>query len=284
MTLVVEGARETSETLTTDADGRFASALVFPAGRIAFTAYDLDEEARIALEPREAELEFDPRARASRALAVNDMPRLARGDEVLLLATMGPTWRFRFAQEEADEDTARTLVQSEHDAGDVLARVPGAGPLPGWSGSGNPFAEWTEVRTADEPTVGHVRYPAPAELPRGGAWAEFRTEDEQWVGSVLLRGGGGEQAVVLRPSAQLTVHVAFEAEAPQADWTLRVTRAAGSGAAGTYAVADVDENGDAYLSGLDATSVRAVELLHAGEVVRTIAVSLLPGEETRVEF
>ena len=120
-------------------------------------------------------------------------------------------------------------------------------------------------------------------LARGGAWVEFRTEDEQWAGSVLLR-GGGEQTVVLRRSAQLTVHVAFEAEASRANWIVRLMRAPGLGAAGAYAAADVDEDGDAYVSGIDTTAVRAVELLKDGAVVRTVPLRLEPGDELTLEF
>ncbi|MBI5362856.1 MAG: hypothetical protein HZA53_06730 [Planctomycetes bacterium] len=263
LTLELRGARDWVESLTTDDDGRFASSTIFPAGPIEWTVHDGSEERRIAVEPRDGKVE---RARAG-------------APELVLLAAMGPTWRFRFSQAQVEQALGKPVrTLQEHDGGGVEVRLVGAEPWPGWEGSGNPFAEWQPVHREEDERPAFVRYPVAPKLPRGGAWAEFRSSDGAWCGAARLTDSPEAHDVELHESARVEVIVQLPEDAASSAWSVRATRAAGVGLAGAYATTPCDAaDGLAVLEHLDPECVRALELLRDGVVVRTLALELEPG-------
>lgn len=280
ITLSIAGERGRHERADTDADGRFTTDGSFPLGHVAIELSDGDDPARIDATPREAEL------------------AVARtGDELVVLASIGPTFRFTFAHADVEDGAGkRIVVHQEHDANDVEARFVGAEPWPGVAEaaglepSANPFADWRRVRqgspVASEDVAsssGWLRYAIAPKLPRAPR-VELRTTNANYACTIELASGSGVQDVVLQRTAVVRGRVTFTTTEPDTSAYRVVAARAGGGRGAAYASAPCGVDGTFELEGLDATAVRALELWKGDERVRILDLELAPGETRTIDI
>jgi hypothetical protein len=285
ITVECTGERDASESITTDGEGRFATELAFPAAHVAFALRDGDDEAPIRVAPAELT-----------SIASKD------GEELLLLAAIGPTWRFTFTHVDADRNPSsnQSLVSQEQEASEVEVRLVGAEPWPGSNESArieagdgvNPFAEWRRIRAgrpwgAEEDAAaneGWLRYASMPKFPRGGTRAEFRTTDGRYAATVVLEGGSDAQHVALQRTSSIHGRIAAPEGVVDASIYRIVAARAGGGAGAAFAEVECAPNGYFGLEGLDVGTVRSLEIWRGDERVRVIDLELSPAEVRAVDL